>query len=156
MAKELDKKKSVKKKNIVKKSVKKNDVTEEMIAAKKDKKKADIKKGINIKKYLTKANITYFGLLVLDIVFVIWLAKKNIVNYVTIFDDKIFVSKTRYLLWGRNYVNVIAIIFFWGYICLINKFFLHKKNTKKFVIGLFIGLVVLNVLLFILFTKRVY
>ena len=41
---------------------------------------------------------------------------------------------------GRNYVNLVIIVFFYIYICLINKFFLQKKNTKRFLFGLFIGL----------------
>jgi len=114
------------------------------------------KKKIDFKKYLTKVNITYFMLFILDIILVIYFARKNVVNYVVISDVEIFVSKTRYLLWGRNYVNLIVIAFFYVYICLINKFFLHQKNTKKFLIWLLVILVVLNVLLFVLFTKRIY
>ena len=114
------------------------------------------KKKIDFKSYLTKTNITYFVLLLLDIVLVIYMARKNIVNYIVISDVEVFVSKTRYLLWGRNYINLIIILFFYIYTCLVNKFFLKRKNTKKFLIWLFGILVVVNVLLFILFTKKVY
>ena len=114
------------------------------------------KKSFDVKKYLTKDNITYFALLLFDIVLVIYLARKNIVNYAVVMDEEIFVSKTKYLLWGRNYVNVIVIAFFYIYTCLVNKFFLKKKNTKKFLLWLFGILVIINVLLFVIFTKRVY
>lgn len=113
-------------------------------------------KKIDLRKYFTKVNITYFILLLLDIILVVYSARRNIVNYVVVLDEEIFVSKTRYLLCGRNYVNLVIIVFFYIYICLINKFFLQKKNTKRFLFGLFIGLVILNLLLFALFTKRVY
>ena len=114
------------------------------------------KNKINLRKYLTKVNITYFILLVIDAVLVVCLARKNIVNYVVISDEKFFVSKTRYLLWGRNYVNLIVIAFFYIYTCLINKFFLHRKNSKRFLIWLLFILILLNCMLFVLFTKRVY
>ena len=120
------------------------------------KKKIVEKKKLDVRNYLTKSNITYFLLLLVDIVLVIYMARKNIVNYVVISDVEVFVSKTRYLLWGRNYINVIIILFFYIYTCLVNKFFLKRKNTKKFLIWLFVILVVINVLLFILFTKKVY
>lgn len=116
----------------------------------------DTEEKINLRKYMTKTNITYSILLLLDVVLIIYLARQNIVNYVVVSDVEIFVSKTRYLLWGRNYINVIVIAFFYIYTLLINKFILHKKSTKKFLILLFIVLVLLNVLLFIIFTKRVY
>ena len=114
------------------------------------------KNKFDLKKYLTKDNITYFTLLLFDIVLVIYLARQNIVNYAVVMDEEIFVSKTKYLLWGRNYVNIIVIAFFYVYTCLVNKFFLKKKNSKKFLLWLLGILVIINVLLFVIFTKRVY
>lgn len=145
MKTDIESKKSDKKKNVVKDT--KN---------KKSKKVEVNKRKFDLKKYLTKDNITYFALLLFDIVLVIYLARQNIVNYAVVMDEEIFVSKTKYLLWGRNYVNVIVIAFFYVYTCLVNKFFLKKKNTKKFLLWLFGVLVVVNVLLFVIFTKRVY
>ena len=110
----------------------------------------------NIKKHLTKEFITFFVVFLLDIILVVWLAGKNVVNYAVIMDKEIFVSKTRYLLFGRNYVNLIVITFFYIYTCLVNKFFLHRKNSKRFLIFLFVFLAILNVGLFVLFTKRIY
>lgn len=153
------KEKKVSKKKVVPKFKKQDNTSKEN---KRDKAKNEkilvdtSKKKIELKKYLTKVNITYFILVLLDIILVIYLARQNIVNYVKISDVEVFVSKTRYLLWGRNYVNLIAIAFFYIYTCLVNKFFLGRKNDKKFLLWLLVGLVVLNVLLFIIFTKRVY
>lgn len=114
------------------------------------------KKKINLKKYFTKVNITYFILFLLDIILVIYSARKNIVNYVVISDQEVFVGKIRYLLLGRNYINLIIIGFFYIYTCLINRFFLQRKNTKKFLLWLFLILIILNLLLFFFFTKKVY
>ena len=141
-----------------KEEVKSKKVSKKSQATKVKKKKIDnnSNKKIDIKKYLTKVNITYFVFLLVDIVLVIYLARQNIVNYAVILDKEIFVSKTRYLLWGRNYVNVIVIAFFYIYGCLLNKFFLKRKLSKKFLVGLLAILLILNVLLFIIFTKRVY
>lgn len=107
-------------------------------------------------KWVTKTNVTYFILILLDAILVIYSARQNIVNYVTVSDEKIFVSKTRYLLWGRNYINIIITAFFYFYTCLMNHFFLKRRNTKKFLGCLLIGLILFNVILFFVFTKRVY
>ena len=118
--------------------------------------KLKIFKKFVLRKYLTKINITYFFVFLVDIIMVVLMARRNVVNYVSIFDEEIFVSKTRYLLFGRNYINLVIIAFFYIYTCLINKFFLKLKNSKKFLISLFIILVLVNMLLFFLFTKKVY
>ena len=111
---------------------------------------------VNVKKHLTKVNITYFFLFLFDILLVVYLARKNVINYVLVFDEKIFISKTKYLLWGRNYVNLIVIAFVYIYGCVLNRFFLKRRNTKNFLLWLLIILFILNILLFIIFTKRVY
>ena len=120
------------------------------------KSKDNDKRKIIIDKYFTKVNITYIAFLLVDIILVIYLARGNRVNYVLMFDDEIFLSKTKYLLWGRNYVNIIVTAFFYIYGCLINKFYLKRKNTRKFLLSLLGVLLVVNVLLFIIFTKRIY
>lgn len=107
-------------------------------------------------KYFTKVNITYFVFFLIDIILVIYLARGNKVNYVLMLDEEIFLSKTKYLLWGRNYVNVIVTAFFYIYGCLLNKFYLKRKNTKKFLLWLLAILLIVNILLFIIFTKRIY
>ena len=123
---------------------------------KKNNNKGIVNKELLFSKCLTKVNITYFIFFLIDIILVIYLARGNRVNYVLIFDEEIFVSKTKYLLWGRNYVNVIVTVFFYIYGCLLNKFYLKRKNSNKFLLSLLGILLVLNVLLFVIFTKRVY
>lgn len=143
---------SNKEKNKSKKTSRKNQTTQ----VKKKKIDNNSKKKINIKKYLTKVNITYFVFLLVDIVLIIYLARQNVINYAVVLEKEIFVSKTRYLLWGRNYINIIAIAFFYIYGCFLNKFFLKRKLSKNFLVWLLAILLILNVLLFIIFTKKVY
>ena len=123
-----------------------------------NKKTKDVKKEKkkNLKSLFTKTNVTFLILFLLNIILVIYSARKNVVNYVTISNQDIFVSKTRYLLWGRNYINIIITVFFYLYSCVINHFFLGRKNTRKFLVSLFFILIILNILLFFLFTKRIY
>ena len=95
-------------------------------------------------------------LFLIDIILVIYVARKNVVNYVKISDQKIFVSDTKNLLVGRNYITLVVTGFFYLYFCIIHRFFFHEKNTKKFLVTSFFVLLILNCLLFFLFTKRVY
>lgn len=111
---------------------------------------------LKIKKYLTKQNITYFTILLFDIILTIYLAGQNMVNYAIVLDEEIFISKTRYLLWGRNYINLITTTFFYIYLLIINKFFLHNKNTKKFLLYSLLIITILNLSIFIIFTKKIY
>lgn len=109
-----------------------------------------------LKKYLTKTNITYITILLLDIILTIYLARQNMVNYAVVLDEEIFISKTRYLLLGRNYINLITTSFFYIYLCIINKFYLHNKNIKKFLLYSLLILTITNITLFIIFTKKIY
>jgi len=115
-----------------------------------------INKSSLILEKLGKKNIAYFVLFLLDIIFVIYLARRNIVNYVEFSGHDIFITDKKNMFFGRNYINVIVTVFFYIYFCMINRFILKEKNTKKFLFILFFILVVLNGLLFYLFTKRVY
>ncbi len=108
------------------------------------------------KNIFTKTNITYFFILLCDIILVIFCARKNRAQYVNVFDRSIFIGQTRNILFGRNYVNVIITIFFYFYIVIMNRFFLKRKNTKMFLIFSFLFLFILNILLFYLFTVKVY
>ena len=53
-----------------------------------------------LKKYLNKVNVTYFLLFLFDVVLVIYLARKNIINYVEVLDEEILVGKMKYLFLG--------------------------------------------------------
>lgn len=120
--------------------------------------KVDIaNKKINIiKDKLTKKNLIYVVLLLVDVILVIYMASRNCVNYIEVGGEEIFVSKSRYLLVGRNYINLIIIAFFYFYTLAIKKFLFREKITKKYLLWLFIFLIVLNMGLFLIFTKRIY
>lgn len=116
----------------------------------------DKKKIFSWKDKLTRKNIVYFILFLFDIILVIYMARKNVVHYVRIADQNLFISQTKYLLFGRKYITLIVTAFFYIYICLVHRFFLQEKNTKKFLICLLVVLLILNCFLFCLFTKRIY
>lgn len=103
-----------------------------------------------------KIYVTYFILFLLDIILVIYSARKNIVNYVNVINEDVIIGKTRYLFLGRNYINLIITCFFYLYFCLINRFLLKQKYNKKFLWWLLVVLIAVNFILFFIFTKRVY
>lgn len=108
------------------------------------------------KKVFIKRNIIYFIILVFDIILVIYSARKNRVHYVEILGENIFIGETKTLLVGRNYITLIITVFFSCYVYALNHFFFKGKNTKKFVMGLFFFLLLLNAILFFVFTNRIY
>lgn len=95
-------------------------------------------------------------LVLLDIGLTICFAKKNIINYATILENEVFVSKTRNLLVGRNYIVLIVTVFFAIYMVAFQKYFFKRKISVKYVIFILLAFLFLNVLLFYFFTKRVY
>ncbi len=111
---------------------------------------------LNLKKRISKKTITYLFLIMADVFLIIYVARKNVVNYADFFGKSIFVGEKKNLFLGRNNISLIVTLFFYLYICLMNRFFLKQKNTKKFFIGLLLFLVILNGVLFYCFTTRVY
>lgn len=112
---------------------------------------------IFLKNKLAKKNIFYLIILILDITIIIYSARHNFANYVSINGTKsIFIGETKNLLIGRNYITLITTIFFFCYIALSNKILFKQKTTKKGLIYLLTFLLVLNISLFYIFTKRVY
>ena len=110
------------------------------------------------KTIITKETISYAILSIVDIILIIYAARKNYANFVSIAGSKnIYIGKnTRYLLLGKNYITLIITLFFYIYICLLNKLILHKNNTKKFLILFPIVLLIINCLLFYIFTNKIY
>lgn len=109
-----------------------------------------------IQKKLAKNNLIYLCLSFIDALLIIYFARKNAVNYVQIAGEEIFISKTRYLLLGRNYINLIVTFFFFGYTLVLQRFFFKRKITVKYFIGILLFYFILNVILFYIFTKRIY
>lgn len=120
-------------------------------------KKRKIKIKNSIKKLFTKRNIFNIIVIIIDISLTIYFARHNVANYVKITEKTTkFIGKTRNLLFGRNYINLITTAFFFLYICISNKYLFQKKITKKFLISTLIILLILNITLFLIFTKKVY
>lgn len=120
-------------------------------------KKITVKKEKQPKTNTKKTIIIYLALLIVDIIMIIYAARHNFVNYATIPGmSKILVGNNKKLFFGRNYINIIITIFFSIYTLLCNKYILKIKNTKKLTISLIIFYLILNIILFYLFTKRIY
>ncbi len=107
---------------------------------------------------ITKEYIIYLILGLLDIVIIIYSARHNYAHYVSIAGSKnVYIGDTfRNLIFGKNYITLVITAFFFSYICLLNKFMFHKKNTKKFVLILLISLILVNCILFYTFTNKIY
>lgn len=104
-----------------------------------------------------KKNIFYTVLIIIDIIIIIYFARHNFANYVSLEGSKsVFIGDKKDLLFGKNYITLITTLFFYIYILISNKMLFHQKNTKKFSISLLIFLILLNTILFFIFTKRVY
>ncbi len=106
--------------------------------------------------FFNKTNIIYFLLGLCDIVLVIYCARYNKAHYVKILEEDIFVGKTKNLIFGRNYINLIITVFFYVYSLLIYRFFLKKKFCKVFVIGSLLLIFIVNIILFVCFSVKVY
>lgn len=107
---------------------------------------------------ITKDTISYIILFIINIILIIYSARKNYANYVSIADSKnIYIGKnTRYLLLGKNYITLIITTFMYIYTFLLNKFILHKNITKKELILFPIILLLINCILFYIFTNKIY
>lgn len=111
-----------------------------------------------IKNKITRKNLFYFIIAVIDISFIIYCARHNYANYVMdrIEGDYYYVGDSKDLLFGKNYITLIFSSFIYIYILLSNRVFFQKKNSKKNMIKLFIIIFLINIIIFCIFTKRIY
>ena len=109
-----------------------------------------------VHRVFTKANIIYFWIGLFDVICVVGCARYNKAQYFKLLGNDYFVGTTKYLVFGRNYVNVIITLFFYIYFLLIRKFILKRKNEKMIVIGVFLILFVINIILFSCFSAKIY
>ena len=104
-----------------------------------------------------KRNIfIYIFLLIVDVMMVVFMARNNVVHLVRLNGNQIILGGTKYLLFGRNYVNLIIISFFSMYIICLQRFIFKKRITWKYITFVVLFYFLFNVLLFYCFTKRVY
>lgn len=114
------------------------------------------KRKFSFKKLCTKYCLAYFIIFLLDIILIIYFARRNVVHLVKMAGSKIFVGQTRNLLFGRNYITVIVTLFFYIYLCAVRFVMERKKSMKKFMLLSFFLLLFVNLILFYIFTKRIY
>lgn len=120
------------------------------------KKKKNKKEKLNLKKYITKQNIIYLIIAISDIFLIIYSARKNMINYVKIENKKMYLGAKTNLIFGRNYISLVTTLVVYTYTLLINKVYFKKKtNIKNYIIFLIL-LLLLNCLIFYIFTNRVY
>jgi len=117
----------------------------------------DLKEKFEIKEYLTKENIIYFLVALADIIIIIYSARKNIINYVTIENkNPIYLGAKHNLFFGRNYITIVTTIITYIYIIILNKFYLKKELKIKQLILLLFLILIVNCIIFYLFTIKVY
>ena len=127
------------------------------IKKKKNKSKKENNRLKNILLKPKNQNIIYSILMIIDILLIIYAARRNYVNYAKVItEEKIFVGNTKNLLFGRNYIALIITFFFYIYILMCNKLLFNKKITKKNSLLTLIFLLVINITLFYIFAKRIY
>lgn len=115
-----------------------------------------LEKKKSVKDFIKNKNYIYLFLLLINIVFTIYIAKKNSVHYVKVLDNDVLISNDKLLFWGRSYINLLIIGFFSLYTILIRRFLLKKKITFKSSILIILLYFVLDVVLFYLFIKRIF
>ena len=95
-------------------------------------------------------------LFVIDLVLIIYFAKENYANYAKVKDELIFVGDTKNLLFGRNYIGLIVTLFIYFYGIIVSKFLCRNKLNIKWLVGCFIVILLFNMLMFYLFTNKIY
>lgn len=113
-------------------------------------------KYINFK--IAKEKITYLILLIIDILIIVYSARNNYANYVSLTGSKstYIGDNSLHLIFGKNYITLIITAFFFAYVCLLNKFLFKKKNTAKFIMMLLFSILTINCILFYTFTNKIY
>ena len=106
--------------------------------------------------FLKNKNYLYVIVVVINILFTIFMARQNKINYVNITGSNVMLGENNYLYFGRNYINLVIIGFFSLYTMLLRRFLIKKKLTWKFVILTLIFYFILDIIVFCIFTKRIF
>ena len=110
-----------------------------------------------LKNKVTPSKIIFFLIFMIDVIIIIYFAGNNKAQYVLSKSGKsIFIGDTKNLLFGRKYISLVTTFFFFSYICLLKKLLLRKKLTLIFIAKVFFSLLLINEILFLVFTKRIY
>lgn len=98
----------------------------------------------------------YVILVIVNVLFTIYMGGKNYVNYVNLTGSDVLITKNTYLYFGRNYINLIIIGFFSLYTVIVRKFIMKKSFTWKSVFFIVLFYFILDIILFYIFTVKVY
>lgn len=139
-----------------KKFDKRDKVEEKKVEKKGKKKNTTNSKRKNLKKFIENKDYIYLFLLLINVVFTVFIAKKNSVHYVKVLGNSVLVSNEKFLFLGRGYINLLIIGFFSLYTILIRKLLLKKKITFKSSVLIIALYFVVDILLFYLFVKRIF
>ena len=115
------------------------------------------KKAKEIKIKLKDSKFYSIILTLIDISIIIYSAKHNYVNYVSLpGKGKILIGTTKNIVFGRNYITLIVTCFICIYTFICNKYLFNIKNTKKRVLLTILFYLIINLVLFYLFTNKIY
>ena len=78
----------------------------------KKEKKQQLEKKKSFKNFIKNKNYIYIFLILINIVFTIYIAKKNSVHYVKVLSNDVLISNDKLLFLGRGYINLLIIGFF--------------------------------------------
>ena len=136
--------------------IKKGNIVSENNKKKQESLKKKLKEVIKDNVIKKKNILVSIILLIIDIVLIIYVAKDNVSHYVNVNGRDIFIGKTKNLLLGRNYITLVVSVFIYLYGLLINKVMLGNKISIKKLVLIFIGILIFNMIVFYIFTNRVY
>ena len=113
-------------------------------------------KKFNIKSIITKERVIYMIILISDFALLIYAARQNIINYISVDNKTFYLGKKTNLFFGRNYITLVVTTIVYLYLIVINKFWFNKKINIKYLILSLLILLIINSLVFYLFTIKVY
>jgi len=93
---------------------------------------------------------------IIDIILIICFARDNFANYAKVEGNTIFVGEIRNLLFGRNYIGLIVTIFIYIYGIVVSKVLCRNKIGIRKTILWFVLVFVVNMILFYVFTNKIY
>ena len=103
-----------------------------------------------------KKIITFFLVYIIDIILIIFCAKNYNIHYITFMNKKIRYANYKTILIGKNYETLIVTAFTYIYILLLKKIALKKQNKIIKSILLLLVLTINNMIVFYLFTNKIY
>ena len=135
------------------KKINKANIHKTVDKAKKNKNSVDSK----LSKIISRRNVVYLLILVADLSIIIYAARRNIINYVEVSKNKYsYFGDSSNIYFGRNYITLVTTLVVYIYLLILNKFYYKIKIDIKYLVLSFIILFFINIIMFYLFTIKVY